>query len=58
MVAQRVLLSAVAGLAAAASNDTITSDTYFYGLSPPVYPSREFFSSYLRAFEEIVCPFG
>ncbi len=36
----------LAGLAAlhhgaAAASDAITSDTYFYGQSPPVYPSRE-----------------
>jgi hypothetical protein len=48
MVAQSVLLSAAAGLlaypfaAAAATNDAITSETYFYGHSPPVYPAREF----------------
>ncbi len=27
--------------AAAAADDLITSATYFYGQSPPVYPSRE-----------------
>lgn len=35
-------LWAAAGLAvaAAASDKVITNDTYFYGQSPPVYPSR------------------
>lgn len=52
---QQVVLSSLAGLAAwqsgssstvaaamTARNDTITNDTYFYGQSPPIYPSREF----------------
>ena len=29
-----------AAAAADPSNDNITSDSYFYGQSPPVYPSR------------------
>ncbi|KAJ4155552.1 hypothetical protein LMH87_000791 [Akanthomyces muscarius] len=43
MVVANALLWAVAGLAAAASasSDVITNDTYFYGESPPVYPSPE-----------------
>ncbi|OAQ98605.1 hypothetical protein LLEC1_01216 [Akanthomyces lecanii] len=42
MVAAIALLWAAAGLAASASakSDAITNDTYFYGQSPPVYPSR------------------
>ncbi len=42
MVAVNTLLWAAAGLAVAvsASSDVITNDTYFYGESPPVYPSR------------------
>lgn len=52
---QQVVLSSLVGLAAwqsgssstvaastTAGNDTITNDTYFYGQSPPIYPSREF----------------
>ncbi|KAJ6787866.1 hypothetical protein PWT90_07154 [Aphanocladium album] len=51
MVAATKLLSvatagwAVASAAAAASDGVITNDTYFYGQSPPVYPSPEMSSS-------------
>jgi beta-glucosidase len=48
-----ILLSGLAGLAAlpkrggsgsvAVAQDIISNDTYFYGQSPPVYPSRECF---------------
>lgn len=34
-------LSGLSPSAAAADQDVIDSDTYFYGQSPPVYPSRE-----------------
>lgn len=51
MVAANALLLAVAGLvaaAASASSDVITNDTYFYGQSPPVYPSRTCFMLHLK----------
>lgn len=51
MVAANALLLAAAGLAAAAasaSSDVITNDTYFYGQSPPVYPSRTCFMLQLK----------
>lgn len=45
----RIVLLSLLALADAAvldrrqeSEDVITSDEYFYGLSPPVYPSRRF----------------
>lgn len=44
----RIVLLSLLALAEAAvldrrqeSEDVITSDDYFYGLSPPVYPSRK-----------------
>lgn len=46
----RIVLLSLLALAEAAvvdrrqeSEDVVASDDYFYGLSPPVYPSRTFF---------------
>jgi len=36
------------------TDGVITDDVYFYGLSPPVYPSRKFNALSLRDFLETV----
>ena len=48
MVTTNYFVTALLGFACLFYNVTaqeITNDTYFYGLSPPVYPSRTFFAS-------------